>query len=730
LSYFKNYESLGNIVDVINKDTIITQELFKNKVLAKLAPDKIYRILITVKYIEDGIMKGSTPMTSMQINRNISGFLLIERIKNELRRFEMEYNLDDYYGEVFVGWKEWLNEKDFNKDLSSKEVDKILNDVLLEDKKDGYFRKIKEEIIDESVFDYINKSIPTINSIKELSTIDQLEIKINGLDGIEDPKSNELKKEVIEYIKYFNNKMVLVDDNHIPNIAFDTEINKENVDRKSIDEDPKLYEIKDVYLLNYKGKDTLLFVYNKIDVKNGGKEHVYCIVEYESWKDVIKCWNLKRSPFIKWTDILDVSSASGNKIFLKRVIKPYILYLEPDTGELNYLERYYSFSEIVLPYKEDVFNDKYGTLDLETLVDYDNENLTEEELNNINIEDLGLGKQEVYAGGWKVKVDGNDISQYFIIDKDKIKNSHELIKQMFEKLFEHEVNKSKIFAHNLGRFDALFLIRHLVKLNYEVRPLWKDNAVLQIKIFDPKSNQKITILDSINFFSTSLKTVLKRFDCNITKGEFPHLFVTMNNLNYIGSTPNIKYYKLSNIRESDYNELITNNWNLRRECLKYLKSDVEGLFEIISKASEYYFEEYKLNMSNYLTLPSLSLAIFGSNFFNNEKYSIKMVKGPLEKYLRASYFGGNVQSYVTENHCKIGKAFHYDLNSQYPKAMIADKMPVGNPVFSTKKDLNYYSGFVYANIIPPKTDILKNLFIQCRDEQSQGISCPRTPFIR
>jgi hypothetical protein len=48
-----------------------------------------------------------------------------------------------------------------------------------------------------------------------------------------------------------------------------------------------------------------------------------------------------------------------------------------------------------------------------------------EELNNINIEDLGStlcgGRQEPYAGGWKLNglEDGNTISEYFIIDYDK-----------------------------------------------------------------------------------------------------------------------------------------------------------------------------------------------------------------------------------------------------------------------------------------------------------------------
>jgi hypothetical protein len=49
---------------------------------------------------------------------------------------------------------------------------------------------------------------------------------------------------------------------------------------------------------------------------------------------------------------------------------------------------------------------------------------------------------------------------------------------------------------------------------------------------------------------------------------------------------------------------------------------------------------------------------------------------------------------------QINKGFHSDMNSQYPKAML-NKLPVGDPVFSTNTDLSYYFGFVYALIIPP-----------------------------
>jgi hypothetical protein len=55
------------------------------------------------------------------------------------------------------------------------------------------------------------------------------------------------------------------------------------------------------------------------------------------------------------------------------------------------------------------------------------------------------------------------------------------------------------------------------------------------------------------------------------KGEFPHLFVEEDNLNYIGNKPDIKYYSLCNINLDDYNQINSSNWNLKEECLKYLK---------------------------------------------------------------------------------------------------------------------------------------------------------------
>jgi len=46
------------------------------------------------------------------------------------------------------------------------------------------------------------------------------------------------------------------------------------------------------------------------------------------------------------------------------------------------------------------------------------------------------------------------------------------------------------------------------------------------------------------------------------------------------------------------------------------KSDIEGLLEILLKFIKNIFENYSLNISNYPTLPSLSLSIYTSSFYN------------------------------------------------------------------------------------------------------------------
>jgi hypothetical protein len=149
--------------------------------------------------------------------------------------------------------------------------------------------------------------------------------------------------------------------------------------------------------------------------------------------------------------------------------------------------------------------------------------------------------------------------------------------------------------------------------------------------------------------------------------------------------------------------------------------------EAVNKFSKYYYKSFKINITNYPTLPSLSLAVFGNSFYDEDN-KIKMIKGPIGEFIREAYFGGNVDVFVEGKEKFVSKGYHYDINSQYPNAMLK-KMPKGNPIFSNNTELNYYFGFVFAKITPPSADILNNIFIQRRDKRGK-ITCPRVEFYR
>lgn len=61
-----------------------------------------------------------------------------------------------------------------------------------------------------------------------------------------------------------------------------------------------------------------------------------------------------------------------------------------------------------------------------------------------------------------------------------------------------------------------------------------------------------------------------------------------------------------------------------------------------------------------------------------------------------AYFGGISEVFKPS----IENGYYYDINSQYPFAMMND-MPLGKPVYSTDPDLDNYFGVVKARIKTP-----------------------------
>jgi len=127
-----------------------------------------------------------------------------------------------------------------------------------------------------------------------------------------------------------------------------------------------------------------------------------------------------------------------------------------------------------------------------------------------------------------------------------------------------------------------------------------------MKVTHKESNKNIKILDSLQLFNTSLTNLLKSFNCDTQKGIFPYKFININSIYYSGLKPSKLYY--NSITDKDYADLPV-RFNTKDETLKYLTSDVKGLYEALSKYSLHIFNTFSINITNYFTLPSLAKSI-------------------------------------------------------------------------------------------------------------------------
>ncbi len=278
--------------------------------------------------------------------------------------------------------------------------------------------------------------------------------------------------------------------------------------------------------------------------------------------------SFKGEALISWLDI------KTNNGFIREFNNNKYFY--DNTNTLFNVETGFNFLSFP-SYKKDLeLNLKIGTIDLETYGS-----------------DSGKGYHQVFAGGWAIK---NRTSLFYI-------NPNETSEQFINRLFlsillDESLNGYTFYLHNLGRFDSVFILKSLIlKENITLIPTWKDNAIisLTLKYYD----SKIVLLDSLLMVPGNLDSLLKSFNCINEKGNFPYNFVNKDNLFYVGDKPSISFY--NNISNKDYDSILDLNWNLEQETLKYLRSDVEGLLEIIIKFSNNIFNKYSLNITKYKT---------------------------------------------------------------------------------------------------------------------------------
>ena len=557
--------------------------------------------------------------------------------------------------------------------------------------------KISRSINTELLADTLIKDIKNI--LREYSLRDQdLDLFIMGRPWLSVDEFNIDRYLDRENLTHVFNKVI---ENKLS--AWSKSLNIKNSSDKIIR--LKDYEYKDNYMDNY-GAPIYDKNNNLIGYKTNNNKYLEIYTFYNennllSNKVLIKDFDKVNKLFTG--DVIESWIDTRTETGFTREYKKNTYYYDNNNNFIN-SEIKYSYPSFPLHKKEVKQNEKIGSLDLETY--------------GSDIPNLGSGYHQVYAGGWATTKHKN----YFYIKKNE--TSEQFVNRLLTSiLMTKDLNGFTFYVHNLGRFDSIFIIKSLI-LNDQISitPIWKDNAILSLTL--KYGDFKIVLLDSLQLISDSLENILKSFNCEVQKGYFPHTFVNKDNLYYIGDKPSKFYFK--NIPELEYNNIPINNWDLQKELIKYLKSDVEGLLDVVLKFNNNIYSKYQLNITNFKTISSLALAVYRSSYIPSHlSKELKMIKGELENEIRTSYFGGNVDVYVNE----VTRAYYYDINSQYSKAMLND-MPLGDPVLSSETDLNKIFGFVFAEIYCPSENVLRVPFIQYRDPLGKMNECPRGKFKR
>lgn len=223
-------------------------------------------------------------------------------------------------------------------------------------------------------------------------------------------------------------------------------------------------------------------------------------------------------------------------------------------------------------------------------------------------------------------------------------------------------------AYNGSSFDFHFLLNQLVNDGVEIKDMIMNNGRIMSFTF----GDNIRCWDLCLFTLCSLKDACRDFKVSEdnTKTEFDHFKMT--------SWDKVEEY--------------------RHEVEPYLKRDVLGMKEVYEKFSDMAYEIFKVHMTEFITLSSMSYAIWTSSL--NEKADfLEIPSSDKYEFIRLSLFGGRTYPMRREftskqyqdiimnndNTDKLKEIyntmddwiFNADATSLYPTAMVNYKYPMG-----------------------------------------------------
>lgn len=245
------------------------------------------------------------------------------------------------------------------------------------------------------------------------------------------------------------------------------------------------------------------------------------------------------------------------------------------------------------------------------------------------------------------------------------------------------------YAHNLGRFDGIYIIEECRKRGIEFQiPIQSNGRIIQLKV---------------------LKRVQKSGKKFIT---FSDSYAVLN----LGQAELAKKFGVTEKKDVNFDEL---NKKALEEVLPIFvqrnESDCRGLFEIMRKAQEYVLKEFSVDLRKCATVSQLALSIYRTRFMTGFLLN-PMVVGrfraeslnPAWEFVMKAYAGGRTEIFDMR---KRERVVLYDVNSMYPSVM-REVMPVGEFKFlegvSVQEFMSIvdeYEGFAEVNITSWDQDI-------------------------
>lgn len=243
--------------------------------------------------------------------------------------------------------------------------------------------------------------------------------------------------------------------------------------------------------------------------------------------------------------------------------------------------------------------------------------------------------------------------------------------QLFQELLKRKYRGYSVFAHNLSRFDIIFIFKYIASLHnnkgYKISCILKDGDIISINIKNSKKGVNITLRDSYLLLQASLLKLSKAFNCKELKGMEPVL------LNNDSLSVSEKYYAQENILHYNKDVKVLENFQeWRKLIIKYCNLDCVILHEILSKFNELIFTNFEININDYPTFSSLSFAIFRKHFLLD--FKIPVTTGKVFEFIKESYTGGSTDMYIPKGE----NILCFDVNSLYPSVMRDNLFPVGN----------------------------------------------------